>query len=230
MSDYSAEITQACTSMDVFFKECWKLTKKFEMQAKSGMCFINNRVEYRMSWNIDYSLRNEQRGSSSFIPGSLVRLAKDNSIPHKFIDPISDDLAHHHTDALAFTNDIFLLCLDASSSFNLRLEDKGPNLLIEYGKYIAGARNPQIVFKQGCFFDTWEDILKFAIRTAVQYEIITTDKFDKQSEKIKFFVQQACQNIPSNNEISSHILKHTLLDHVGEDFSSPNTGISKRKI
>lgn len=230
MGDYSTDITQNCASMDIFFKECWKHVKKFEMQAKSGMCFIGNRVEYSMSWNIEYSMRNEHRGRSSFIPGSLVRLANDHSIQHKFADPISDDLAHRHTDALAFTNDIFLLCLSAASNFNLRLEDKGPNLFIEYAKYVPG-RDPKIVFKQGCFFDTWEDILKFAVRTAVQHEIMTVEKFDNQPEKIQFFVKRACENLASNSEIASHILKQSILDHVSEDTPQCSTGLmSKRKI
>lgn len=231
MSDYSTDITQKCASMDIFFKECWKHAKKFEMQAKSVMCFINNRVEHHMSWNIEYSMRSEHRSRSSFIPGSLMRLANDPSMPRKFTDPISDDLAHRHTQALEFTHDIFLLCLDASSNFNLRLEDKGPNLLIEYGKYVPGGRDPKIVFKQGCFFDTWEEILKFAVRMAVQHEIITADKFDKQSEKVRFFVKQACENLPSNSEIASHILRQSILDHVDEDLPKHNTGSSvKRKI
>jgi len=144
-------------------------------------------------------------------------------------DPIRNDLANRCIDGLSLTHDVFGLCLNPSSSFEIFFMDNKPRLMIEYAKTVVGARNPKIEYKQACFFDTWEENLRFAVRQAVEHDMFTVENFDKQSELIQLFVKQSCENLSCNNEISSHILNKTILDHVGE-VCSPNIGISKRKM
>lgn len=230
MIDYSDKLTGMCQSMDGFLKECNEVSEKMEMEATSGVYIKGGRLEYSISWSIKYNLRHLNRSISTFIPTHLNHLASKQPLRKNLLDPIRNHLAHRFVDGLSLTHEVFKLCLNQESSFNIFFLDNKPRLMIEYAKNVVGSRNPKIEFKQACFFDTWEENLKFAVRQAVEHEMFTVENFDKQSELVQFFVKQSCENLPFNNKIRSHILKQTLLDHVGENISAPNTGISKRKI
>lgn len=230
MNDYAHQLTQMCQSMDEFLKGCGKVSDKMEMKAKCGVYIKGWRLEYSISWNIDYNLRHLNRSFSAFIPTHLNHLASEEPLRKDLWDPIRNDLAHRCIEGLSLTHEVFNLCLNPESSFNIFFMDNKPRLMIEYAKNVVGSRSPTIEFKQACFFDTWEENLKFAVRHAVEHDMFTIETFDKQSEIVQCLVKHSCQNLSSNNPISAHILKKTLLDHVGEDVSPAHMEISKRKM
>lgn len=229
MTDYAHQLTQMCQSMDEFLNGCGKVSEKMKMKATSGVYIKGRRLEYSISWNIDYNLRSLNRSVSAFVPTHLNHLASEELLRKDLKDPIRNDLAHRCIDGLSFTHDVFNLCLNTASSFEIFFMDNKPRLMIEYAKTVVGSRHPKIEYKQACFFDTWEENLRFAVRQAVEHDMFTVETFDKQSELIQFFVKQSCENLACNNEIVSHILKKTILDHVG-GVCFPDIGISKRKI
>lgn len=216
MNEYAHQLTQMCQSMDEFLKGCGEVSEKMKMKATSGVYIKGRRLEYSISWNIDYNLRSLNRSVSAFIPTHLNHLASEELLRKDLKDPIRNDLAHRCIDGLSFTHDVFNLCLNTASNFEIFFMDNKPRLMIEYAKMVVG-------------FESWEETLRFAVRQAVEHNMFTVEKFEKQSELIQFFVKQSCENLACDNEISSHILKKTILHHVG-DIGSPDMGISKRKI
>lgn len=225
-NEYSNKTAQACASMDVFFQECEKASEKFEMKAASTVCIMGRRLEYSISWDIKYSLRNLNRSIGAFIPTHLSHLASKDLLRKDLRDPIRNDIAHRCIDGLSLTHDVFKLCLNPASSFNIFFMDNKLRLMIEYAHTVVGSRNPKVVFKQACFFDTWEENLKFAVREAVKHEMFTPELFDKQTEIIQLFVKQSCENLPAKNEISSYILRSRMHDEIEQ---SPHTS-PRRKL
>lgn len=226
MNDYTHQLTQMCQSMDEFLNGCGKVSKKMKMKATSGVCIKRYRLEYSISWNIDYTIPHINRSISAFIPTHLSHLAKEEPLRKDLVDPIGNDLAHRCIDGLSLTHDVFNLCLNPASSFEIFFMENKPRLMIEYAHTVVGSRNPKVVFKQACFFDTWKENLKFAVRQAVEHEMFTPELFDKQTEMVQAFVKQSCEDLPTKNEISSYILRSRMHDEVEQ---SPHTS-PRRKL